>query len=235
MLCAWMGCGSPALGHGRAVLPFSCVAKSEGRLKWVAMGSESVRRLSKGWAVVFGFCLGAAVGWMARGIHHPVPVKEPAVTPAIATCPAQRLRAGDRFIVPFVRVVDGDTIKVNWHGEETSVRMLGIDTPERGHPGYREATRHLRKMIGPATEVQIEFETGRPQRDRYSRLLAYVWLGGKNLNVEQVRAGHSRFITRYGRGKHAEEFERAERRGLRRPKGQEAPTSTGTASPSRVR
>jgi len=172
---------------------------------------------------------------MARGIHRPVLTNGSAVTPAIAACPAPPIRAGDRFIVPFVRVVDGDTIKVNWHGEETSVRMLGIDTPERGQPGYREATRHLRKMIGPATMVQIEFETGRPRRDRYGRLLAYVWLDGKNLNVEQVRAGHSRFITRYGRGKHAEEFERAERQEPCRPKGQEAPTSIGTASPSRVR
>jgi len=156
---------------------------------------------------------------MAHGVHSPVPSKEPAVAPTIAACPASRLRAGDRFIVPFVRVVDGDTIKVKWHDEETSVRMLGIDTPERGQPGYREATCHLRKMIGPATTVQIEFETGRPQRDRYGRLLAYVWLDGKNLNVEQVRAGHSRFITRYGRGKHAEEFERAERRGHADPGG----------------
>lgn len=183
------------------------------------MVSESVRRirqahrkrLGRGWAVVFGFCLGAAVGWMVRGIHHPVPAKEPGVAPVITACLAPPIRTGDRFIVPFVRLVDGDTIKVNWRGEETSVRMLCLDTPERGCPGYRDAAQHLRKMIGPAKTVQLEFETGRPQRDRYGRLLAYIWLGEKNLNVEQVRGGHSRFFTRHGRGKHAQEFERAER------------------------
>ena len=124
-------------------------------------------------------------------------------------CPAPPRRVGGRFIVPFIRVVDGDTIKVNWHGEETSARMLRIDTPERGQAGYLEAADHLRGMIGQATTLQLEFENEHPQRDNYGRLLAYVWLANKNLNREQIRAGHSRFITRYGRGKHADEFERA--------------------------
>lgn len=184
------------------------------------MASELVRRiqeahrkrLGRGWAVAFGFCLGAAVGWMVRGPRCPLPAKESSVSPAVAACPAPPIRDGDRLIVPFIRVVDGDTLKVNWHGEETSVRMLRINTPERGCPGYCEAAQHLRKMIGSCKTVQLEFETGRPQRDRYGRLLAYVWLGRKDLNVEQVRAGHSRFFTRYGRGKHAREFQRAERR-----------------------
>jgi endonuclease YncB( thermonuclease family) len=113
--------------------------------------------------------------------------------------------------VRFFRVVDGDTIKVEYKGQEVSVRLLRINTPERGQPGYREATEELRKLIPGFGPVNLEFEKGKEERDRYGRLLAYVWFGGRNLNVEMVKRGHSKFWTKYGKGKYAAEFETAEK------------------------
>ena len=110
-----------------------------------------------------------------------------------------------------VRVVDGDTIRVVYKGREEPVRLLTINTPEKGEPGFEEATEALgRLVVGDHEEgrdVLLEFETpGVEARDRYGRLLAYVFV---NVNVEMVRLGHSPFWTRYGRGRYAHEFERA--------------------------
>jgi hypothetical protein len=55
-------------------------------------------------------------------------------------------------------------------------------------------------MLGDATAVMLEFEKdGIHARDNFRRLLCYVWLNGKNLCVEQVRAGHSVYWTKYGK------------------------------------
>jgi micrococcal nuclease len=113
--------------------------------------------------------------------------------------------------VPLVRVVDGDTVRVRWRGEDQPVRLLRIDTPERGQRGFGEATEALRELLGQGP-VHLEFERpGREERDRYGRLLAYVHdPDGRNASVEMVRLGHSRFYERFGRGRLAAEFEAAE-------------------------
>lgn len=109
------------------------------------------------------------------------------------------------------RVIDGDTIEVRWRGRAERVRLLRIDTPERGQRGYAEATAALEQLIG-GREVVLEFEeASRPLRDKYDRLLAYVFVDDRNANVELVRSGWSRFWTKYGAGRLAERFAAAER------------------------
>ncbi len=109
-----------------------------------------------------------------------------------------------------IRVIDGDTIVVFHDGREESVRLLRIDTPERGQKGYRESKDALRQMV-EGRVVKLEFEhPGREERDKYGRLLAYVYIDGRNVNVEMVRQGRSPFWTKFGRGRYAAEFERAE-------------------------
>ena len=121
--------------------------------------------------------------------------------------PRRLARAPSRFgPSPVVRVIDGDTIIVRYRGKEERVRLLCIDTPERGERGFNEATEAMRRLV-EGREVVLEFEKpGVEARDRYGRLLAYVFL---NVNVEMVRLGHSRFWTKYGRGRYAREFEAA--------------------------
>ena len=48
---------------------------------------------------------------------------------------------------PVVRITDGDTIRVMYEGREEPVRLLRINTPERGRPGYQESTEALRGMV----------------------------------------------------------------------------------------
>jgi len=109
-----------------------------------------------------------------------------------------------------VKVLDGDTIVVRWRGRIEHLRLLRINTPERGQPGYEGSAGFLRNLLsGKRIEFQFEEPTN-PARDKYGRLLAYVFADGENVNVEMVRVGWSPFWTKYGRGKYADAFEKAQ-------------------------
>src|SRR3954469_17996825 len=73
------------------------------------------------------------------------------------------------------RVVDGDTVRLAGLG---SVRLIGVDTPEvyggRVECFGPEASAFARSILRPGTRVR--YRVGREPRDRYGRLLAYVWL-----------------------------------------------------------
>lgn len=79
-----------------------------------------------------------------------------------------------------LRVVDGDTIQVNLGTKKERVRLIGVDTPETKHPkkGVQyfgaEAFEFTKKNLPEGKKIFLEFDVG--QRDRYGRLLAYVWL-----------------------------------------------------------
>jgi len=80
------------------------------------------------------------------------------------------------------RVIDGDTVEING----SSVRLLGINCPERGEKYYSEATSFLEEMVLNKT-VRLEF--GRDKIDRYGRKLSYLFIGRKNINLEIVEEG----------------------------------------------
>jgi len=88
-----------------------------------------------------------------------------------------------------VRVVDGDTFKVMYDGEPTSVRFIGINAPERRDPGGPAATAALREMIGGKT-VRIEF-AGPRKRDNFGRLLCKVYVGSLDVGAEMIRRGRA--------------------------------------------
>jgi micrococcal nuclease len=85
--------------------------------------------------------------------------------------------------VNVVRIIDGDTIVV-WNN--THVRMLGMNTPEKGEFYHDEAMNFLSSMI---SNKSVSLEYGKDKTDLYGRTLAYVFLGDKNINLEQVRNG----------------------------------------------
>jgi micrococcal nuclease len=91
-----------------------------------------------------------------------------------------------------VRVVDGDTIVVRLAGQHERVRLIGIDTPESVKPGSpvecfgKEASGHLASLLPQGTVVRLEGDA--EQRDRYGRLLAYVYRDPDGLFVNAVMA-----------------------------------------------
>lgn len=111
--------------------------------------------------------------------------------------------AADTVVV--ARVIDGDTIvMVGPDGAEGDhVRLLGIDTPERGEAGFAEAGDFVRALIeGAGGRVRLERDPEHDDRDRFGRLLRHVYLpDGRNVQVLVIEAGHSRYETRWGRSK----------------------------------
>ena len=135
-----------------------------------------------------------------------VPAASPRAGPARADAP------GDLFgPCTVTHVVDGDTVDVACGASGTDrVRLLNIDTPERGEPGYHAASAALAERVA-GERVWLAFETpNRPSRGRYGRLLAYLYVDGRNVNVEMVRAGWSDFYVKYGEGRFPDAFEAAE-------------------------
>jgi micrococcal nuclease len=97
-----------------------------------------------------------------------------------------------------VKVVDGDTIHVQVDGRVEKVRYLGVNTPEVHHPtkgeevGGREAAAVNRALVS-GHHVRLELDV--QERDRYGRLLAYVWVGDVMINAELVRRGYAQVMT----------------------------------------
>jgi micrococcal nuclease len=116
-----------------------------------------------------------------------------------------------------VRVVDGDTIVVDYHGKHEKVRLLCVNTPESVHPDKKQnipmgkvASRYTqKKLIGKFVDLEFEIKK---LRGNYGRLLAYVFVDGRNLNLDLVRQGLSPYYTKYGRSqKYDAEFRAAEK------------------------
>lgn len=110
--------------------------------------------------------------------------------------PAPEPRRGPEALV--ARVVDGDTIDVVLQGRTERVRLIGIDTPESVDPRQPvqcfalEASAFAARRLQGRT-VELEFDVER--RDRYGRLLAYVWLGDELFNRTLVRRGFAQVYT----------------------------------------
>jgi micrococcal nuclease len=101
------------------------------------------------------------------------------------------------------RVVDGDTIHVRAGGERTIVRLVGIDTPEV-HPEEEcfgdEAADLTRGLLPPGTTVAVRTDPTQGGRDRFGRMLGYVYTGSASgpdsVNNTLVRAGAARVFLR---------------------------------------
>jgi len=95
------------------------------------------------------------------------------------------------------RVVDGDTISVDFNGVEEKVRLIGINTPETVDPRKsvecfgKEASAHLKSLI-EGVQVKLVVDTTQLQRDKYSRLLRYVDLpDGTDINLKMIEGGYA--------------------------------------------
>ena len=122
-----------------------------------------------------------------------------------------------------VHVDDGDTIEVRIGDRVERVRYIGMDAPEVAHEGVGgmrggDAAARLNQALVASRRVRLELD--REERDRYGRLLAYVWVDDAMINLEIVRRGYAHALTippnvRYARWFVAVEREaRAAGRGL---------------------
>ena len=109
------------------------------------------------------------------------------------TEPAQERTDGIRW-AEVTRVVDGDTV----HLDGKSHRLVLVNTPERGQPGFDEATDFVKERCGGRT---VAYDLNDPQpSDRYGRQLSLVYCDGPlmpSINELLIEAGHSGQYTRF--------------------------------------
>ena len=119
--------------------------------------------------------------------------------------------AGDLGSAQVLRVVDGDTIRVRLDGRTERVRYIGVDTPESVKPGTPVQCYAKRASAANAALVagrSVKLVTDAEQRDRYGRLLAYVYRepDGAFVNARLVRDGFARTLTIAPNVAHEREF-----------------------------
>lgn len=117
---------------------------------------------------------------------------------------------GSEYLV--LKVIDGDTIEVEKLGK---VRYIGIDTPETKHPSRgpepygREAYEANKRLVEGKT-IRVELDVA--ERDKYGRMLAYIYLGDLFVNAWLVEQGYARVMTYPPNVKYADLFLKLERK-----------------------
>jgi micrococcal nuclease len=120
------------------------------------------------------------------------------------------------------------------------VRYIGVNTPETHHPtkgaepGGREASDVNGQLVN---RHQVRLELDVQDRDRYGRLLAYVYVGDQMVNAELVRRGYAQVMTVPPNVRHQDLFVKLQREAREQKRGlwadpSEAPTSS--PQPSRA-
>lgn len=111
--------------------------------------------------------------------------------------------------VKFYSCVDGDTFKIKKEDEILTVRMLAIDTPESVHPKKKleyygkEASDFTCNKLKNAKKIEIESDDNSDLKDKYNRLLSYVYVDDYLLQEMLVSEGYAEVAYLYGDYKYA--------------------------------
>lgn len=142
-----------------------------------------MRGFPRSLAGAFALVLAILLGWLLTEISRQ---------------PEEGTDFSKRAIATVDGVVDGDTARVWLDGERESVRYIGIDTPEmnygEGQPSCfaSRATARNQEMLDRNEQVTLVFD--RERRDRYGRLLAFVYSGRTLLQAELLKGGYATTI-----------------------------------------
>jgi len=105
----------------------------------------------------------------------------PAITQSIESDTSPTILKPSFFVAK--EVMDGDSIVLD---DGTDVRLLGINAPEKGYPFEKESQNRLSMLIlGKEIRLESDFE----DKDRFGRLLRYVFVGDTFVNVQLVKEG----------------------------------------------
>ena len=150
-------------------------------------------------------CDSWGVAWNARHCHGGVPLSPPPTPPPPPEPEPtiELLTSKAQITVTVLEVIDGDTIRVSLpDGTVEKVRLVGIDTPETKDPRKpvecfgQEASEHLTNLLDGRVVTLQRDQTG-DNRDKYARLLRYVFLSNEDINIRMVKDGYAYAYTTY--------------------------------------
>jgi micrococcal nuclease len=157
-------------------------------------------------------CVPAGPRRTVAGMRRIVPLMVIVALAAVLLARGHDHEAGNRLgRAQVLRVVDGDTIRVRLDGHTERVRYIGVDTPESVKPGTpvqcfakRASAANAALVAGRSVLLVGDVE----RRDRYGRLLAYVYRepDGAFVNARLVRDGYARPLTIAPNVAHAREL-----------------------------
>jgi endonuclease YncB( thermonuclease family) len=167
------------------------------------MSSMGEGRRSPGWRQPTGHAALAALAALTVLLAGLLAGCRSGSPPRLATSAAERAtwpKAPANAVAARVeRVVDGDTFVAELGGRDERVRVIGVDTPETVAPGRpverygKEASSFAKRELSGVT-VRLGGDV--EPRDRYDRLLAYVWLpDGTFWNALLAAEGYAQLIT----------------------------------------
>lgn len=162
----------------------------------IKLGKRHKRKLIK---LVIGLLILGIGGWVSR-----------------TTPPPETLGTASPGFYKVARFEDGDTITVDMNGVEERIRMIGVDTPETQDPRKpvqcfgRAASDFTKQLIGEQP-IRLEADSLSSNRDRYNRLLRYVYVpDGRLVQAEIIRQGYGFAYTSFPFTK-ADEFKAFEK------------------------
>lgn len=158
---------------------------------------------SRIWITVGIVIIVGLIGGFIAANNTPAPIKSQATElnsyktieeiPVVSTLDDEQ--EPDPVYFDVISVVDGDTIKINYGGTTTSVRLIGVNTPETVDPRTtvecfgKEASSYLTSLLS-GKRVTIEADPTQTDRDKYNRLLRYVYLDGEDVGYQIIANGY---------------------------------------------
>lgn len=138
--------------------------------------------------------------------------------------PSEKPKPAQEFY-PVLKVVDGDTISVKIKGRKEKIRMIGLDTPETVDPRKpvqcfgKEASNKAKELL-QNKKVRLEKDPSQGDRDKYNRLLRYVYLeDGTLYNKFMIEQGYAHEYTYNIPYKYQSEFKAAQKKARINKKG----------------
>ncbi len=124
-----------------------------------------------------------------------------------------------------IKVIDGDTLDVSLEDRTERLRLIGIDTPETVDPRKKvqcfgkEASNKAKELLS-GQFVSLESDESQGERDKYKRLLRYVFLpDGTNFNLYMISEGYAHEYTYDEPYKYQFDFKQAEATARENSKG----------------
>lgn len=105
---------------------------------------------------------------------------------ALALLPSVSAQSNSVLVGKVIKVIDGDTIKLQLTSGPINVRFDSIDAPESNQPHGAQSRAALERIVG-GRQVEIDVVS----QDRYERLVAVVYVSDLNVNERLVRDGHA--------------------------------------------